>query len=55
MTVIQAHEITVSNVTSVYMKYNVQCTEVSDVLDDTSTGYINVRVTVVQVHKITVI
>jgi len=37
VTVIRAHEIIVSSIASVYMKYNVQCTGVSSVLDDTST------------------
>ena len=40
--VIRAHEITVSSVKNVYMKYNVQCIEVSGVLDDIGTCNINV-------------
>ena len=53
--VIRAHEITVSSITSVFMKYNVQCIGVFGVLDYTNTGNINVRVTVIQVYKITVV
>jgi len=50
VTVIRVYKITVSSVTSVYMKYNVQCTGVSSVLDDTCTGNIKVRVMVIQAH-----
>ena len=45
---IHIHEMIVSSITSEYMKYNVQCTRVSNVLDDTSTDNNNVRVTVGQ-------
>ena len=43
-----------ASVICVYMKYNVQCTKVSSVLDDTSTSNIKVCVIVIQVCKITV-
>ena len=55
VTVIRAHEITVSSITCVYMKYNIQCIGVSGALDDTSTGNINIHVMVIQVYKITMI
>ena len=53
--VMNAHEKTVSGVTSVYMEHTVQCTGVSSVLDDTSRDNNNICITVIQVYKIIVV
>jgi len=52
---IDAHIMAVSGVTSIYMENTVQCTGVSNVLDDTIRDNNNVRLTVIQVYKIIVV